>query len=395
MDQRDHLLSVSQGYELQDFQDNNSSSSIPPSSINLNQSPYSGNRSSFVTSTGINTGINTPTTAPIGGFPRHSRKIIDTGNSIRTSGIGKMAYPQLYVNRYSFGFEKLNVYPILVRWRFSDVVLCLLLGVIFFASWKFQVQPFQRQFFINDLTISHPFAEHQRVSDGALFFVSFVIPTVVITVLSLVFTSLKNKMYVLFVSLLGLYISLFTNSIITEVLKVWIGRHRPDFLSRCIVREGTPINTMVFAQDVCTTTDIAKLMDGFKTTPSGHSSISFSGLGYLSLWLCGQFLVSHVDTGAWRSIVSGLPLFGASYVAFSRTEDYRHHFVDVILGSCLGSLVAWWSYRRIFPRVTDEYCFLPYQLIEEEKLLNGGNVPYHLPNGYELANQSPDDINTI
>ncbi|ODV95140.1 hypothetical protein PACTADRAFT_49888 [Pachysolen tannophilus NRRL Y-2460] len=295
-----------------------------------------------------------------------------------------MAPGELYCDRYSFGFDRLKFYPALVRWRFSDAIFCGLLILIFILNWNYNPGPFQRQFFINDLTISHPFAEHERVPVFALFFASFGIPFAVVTLVSLIFTPRQHKVYVLYVSLLGLFLSLFTTDLITEFLKCWIGRHRPDFLARCVVKEGTPENTMVFAKDVCTTDNIAILLDGFKTTPSGHSSTSFSGLGFLSLWLCGQFLVSHVDTGSWRTIVCGIPAFGACYIALSRTEDYRHHFVDVILGSVLGCIMAWWSYRRIFPKITDDYCYLPYVLIDEEK--HDGNTIYRDVE-YELTPQ--------
>lgn len=38
----------------------------------------------------------------------------------------------------------------------------------------------------------------------------------------------------------------------------------------------------------------------------------------------------------------------------SRTQDYRHHFADIILGSFLGITFAWWSYHHYFNTLVSE-----------------------------------------
>lgn len=78
------------------------------------------------------------------------------------------------------------------------------------------------------------------------------------------------------------------------------------------------------------------LIDGLRSTPSGHSSISFSGLLYLTLWLLGQFKLLQPRSSSryiYNYLVVFSPLLLATYVALSRTQDYRHHFADIILGS--------------------------------------------------------------
>lgn len=267
-------------------------------------------------------------------------------------------------NRVTFGLDRNPTFKAFIRWRYADI---LFLGVLFvgyiLTNW---ITPFQRQFFINDLTISHPFAEHERVTNTQLFFYCVWVPVSTILVVGLVFTKPANKVYVTFISILGHLISVFTTSVVTDILKNFIGRHRPDFLARCIPKADAPTDIMVFAKDVCTTTNIDRLMDGFRTTPSGHSSLSFAGLGYLSLWLSGQLIIKHYNLGAWRSIVAFLPFFGAALIALSRTEDYRHHFVDVIIGSVLGFSIANWSYFRYFPALTKEKAYEPKIIIVEQ-----------------------------
>ena len=61
-----------------------------------------------------------------------------------------------------------------------------------------------------------------------------------------------------------------------------VGRARPDLIARCKPKEDTPADKLV-TYLVCTETDHHTLHDGFRSFPSGHSSFSFAGLGYLSL----------------------------------------------------------------------------------------------------------------
>ncbi|AET38675.1 bifunctional diacylglycerol diphosphate phosphatase/phosphatidate phosphatase Ecym_3174 [Eremothecium cymbalariae DBVPG len=260
------------------------------------------------------------------------------------------------IDRLSFGFRVFAKYGVLKKWRVTDVILCLILFGVNIPIYL--AKPFQRQFTVNDLTILHPYAEHQRVGDWELIAYSFVIPFGVILLLSLVLSDSRHRFYIMYISLLGLFLSYLSNMLITNYLKNWIGRCRPDFIARCQPREGLQ-NDVLYTADVCTTANEDRLMDGFRTTPSGHSSQSFAGLGYLFLWLSGQLLTEKPLVGSWRKAVAFIPVMGAAIIALSRTQDYRHHFVDVILGSLLGMWFAWWAYRRNFPPIDSRVPFKP------------------------------------
>lgn len=250
----------------------------------------------------------------------------------------------------------------IIKWRASDVVLIAILAVAYRLVWN--IKPFQRQFYINDLTISHPFAEHERVTTHELFIYAGAVPFVTILVVSLVITEPVHKLYHTYVSLVGLLLSLLLTSVFTDIMKNYIGRLRPDFLARCIPKDDTLKNVLVYAADVCTTDNIDRLMDGFRTTPSGHSSLSFAGLLYTSLYFAGQLVAADPLVGAWRTVLAAVPAIGAAIIALTRTQDYRHHFVDVFIGSVIGCLIASWSYLRIFPAVTSNESFVPRYLLE-------------------------------
>lgn len=148
-------------------------------------------------------------------------------------------------------------------------------------------------------------------------------------------------------------------SFITDVIKNAVGRPRPDLISRCKPANGTPEHTLV-TYEVCTEKDSHVLHDGWRSFPSGHSSFAFSGLGFLALYLSGQMHVFRPQTDLGRVLVSLAPLLGAALIAISRCEDYRHDVYDVTIGSVLGMSIAFFSYRRYFPRLRSPKCHEPF-----------------------------------
>lgn len=130
-------------------------------------------------------------------------------------------------------------------------------------------------------------------------------------------------------------------------------------ISRCKPTAGTSL-TEILTIDVCSAPHDHVLNDGWKSFPSGHSSFSFAGLGYLSLWLCGQLHVLRPGTDLARFLIVLTPLTGALLIALSRMADYRHDVYDVTCGSLLGFTITWFSYRRYFRRLRDPKCDVPY-----------------------------------
>lgn len=59
-------------------------------------------------------------------------------------------------------------------------------------------------------------------------------------------------------------------------------------------------------------------------------------------------------------LVALAPLIGASLIAISRLEDYRHDVFDVTAGSLLGMIIAYLSYRRCYPSLRLARCDEPY-----------------------------------
>ena len=66
----------------------------------------------------------------------------------------------------------------------------------------------------------------------------------------------------------------------------------------------------------------------------------------------------HTDLA--RVLVALAPLIGATLIAISRLEDYRHDVYDITIGSLLGMLVAYFSYQRYYPGLKSPRCDMPY-----------------------------------
>ncbi|CAI5756864.1 unnamed protein product [Candida verbasci] len=230
--------------------------------------------------------------------------------------------------------------------------------ILIFFGYTESLHPFYRQFSINDPKISYPFARVEQVTDNQLYLYSTIIPTIIITiVVSLNNLNHNDKLHLLQISLLGLWFSVCSVSVLTDLLRVAIGNPRPDFLQRCGPKEGTPINQLVDVSICTAPLGQIYLMDGMKSTPSGHSSMSFAGLLYLTIWLIGQFKIIQTYNRHNKIIYIifvNLPILLACYIAFSRTQDYRHHFFDILFGSCLGILFATISYFKYFNSLLKE-----------------------------------------
>ena len=149
------------------------------------------------------------------------------------------------------------------------------------------------------------------------------------------------------------------SAFLTDVVKNGVGRPRPDLIARCKPKKGTPQHTLVII-DVCTEKNHHTLHDGWRSFPSGHSSLAFSGLGFLALFFAGQMHVFRPRTDFARVLLALAPLVGAALIAISRLEDYRHDVYDVTVGSSLGILVAYFSYRRYYPSLKSARCDTPH-----------------------------------
>ncbi|KAF8682273.1 Acid phosphatase-like protein [Rhizoctonia solani] len=222
-----------------------------------------------------------------------------------------------------------------------------------------EIEGFKRQFSLTDTSIQHTFTVHERVPPWLLYIVALIAPAVIMPIVNLLTV---RSWWDWHNSWLGLLLGLGTTGSLTQVVKVTVGRPRPDLLDRCQPRanvQNAPVYGLVTA-DVCTTDNHERLKDGFRSFFSGHSSLTFAGLGFLSFYLAGKMHLFDQRGHTGKAWISLAPLTGALLVAISRTMDYRHHWQDVLVGSIVGLVLSYFSYRQYYPSLASPFSHRPY-----------------------------------
>ncbi|KAI9102029.1 phosphatidic acid phosphatase type 2/haloperoxidase [Phlyctochytrium arcticum] len=199
------------------------------------------------------------------------------------------------------------------------------------------VQPFERVGFATDISIAYPH-KNETIPAWLLGVLAIALPIVVILGVSLGY---KRSVFDAHMCLLGLCSALALTLLFTQIVKITVGGLRPDFLARC-----QPIlvqNNSLGLIESCTGSP-AEVKEGRKSFFSGHSSLSWCGLGFLALYLSRHLNFRRAPLGP-KYIITILPIIAAFLIAISRVCDYWHRWQDVVVGAIVGSLIAIYSYR--------------------------------------------------
>ncbi|KIO28196.1 hypothetical protein M407DRAFT_243150 [Tulasnella calospora MUT 4182] len=262
------------------------------------------------------------------------------------------------------------------------------------------IHGFWRDFSLTDTSIQYNYTLHERVPNWALYLIALIAPLVIMPIINII--SIRSW-WDWHNSWLGLILSVGLTGTITNIVKITAGRPRPDLISRCQPGRNAD-NALIFGladASICTQTDIKILRDGFRSFFSGHSSLSFAGLGFLFWYMSGKMHLFDLRGHAGKAWIAFVPLMGATLVAISRTMDYRHHPIDVFVGAVVGLVISHYSYRQYFPPLTHPLCHRPYspripRESEEDGQLAGANaVPTSSTVGPSANTGSPGPDDTV
>lgn len=154
-------------------------------------------------------------------------------------------------------------------------------------------------------------------------------------------------------------------SLFQVVVKQLIGGFRPYFLDVCMPdlsrasRNETGLNgvgfqRIMYTTEVCTQTDGMKLKTAITSFPSGHSTVTWAGFGFLFLWMNAKLKVWADHRPAfWKLSLTLLPLLGSVCIACSLTINAAHNWYDIVAGSVIGTLMALAAYRASYAAVWD------------------------------------------
>nr|KYP75125.1 Lipid phosphate phosphatase 1 [Cajanus cajan] len=173
----------------------------------------------------------------------------------------------------------------------------------------------------------------------------------------LLFYMRRRDVYDLHHSVLGLLFAVLITGVLTDAIKNAVGRPRPDFFWRCFP-DGVEAYDK-WGGVVCHGKE-SDIKEGHKSFPSGHTSWSFAGLGFLSLYLSGKIKAFDRKGHVAKLCIVFLPLLVACLVGISRVDDYWHHWQDVFAGGLLGLVVATFCYMQFFPAPYNDDGWGPY-----------------------------------
>ncbi|KAL4784827.1 phosphatidic acid phosphatase type 2/haloperoxidase [Aspergillus varians] len=272
-------------------------------------------------------------------------------------------------------FSKRRLRPRVVISYIIDYVILIALVVGFYILDR--IEPYHQRFSLKNTSLQYPYADPERITIFAAVACSGGGPLVIIAIYTLFVDGLfshnkpikttgkrkltgpyrwKDRLWEFNCGFLGLVLSQALCFVITQALKNACGKPRPDIIDRCQPREGSADAVPYGLSDssICTG-DPFLLKDGFRSWPSGHSSSSFAGLFYLSLWIGGKLHIMDNKGEVWKMFLVMFPCLGATLIAVSRIMDARHHPFDVITGSLLGIICASISYRQYFPSLSEPW----------------------------------------
>ncbi|GJN03303.1 hypothetical protein PR202_ga20733 [Eleusine coracana subsp. coracana] len=137
------------------------------------------------------------------------------------------------------------------------------------------------------------------------------------------------------------------------------------------------------------------IKEGHKSFPSGHSSWSFAGLGFLAWYLAGKLKAFDRKGHIAKLCLVFLPLLIASLVAVSRVDDYWHHWQDVFAGGIIGLTVASFCYLQFFPYPFDNDAIWPHAYFQQlaDTHSNGNTNAFGTrPTGFESEDEGHGGI---
>ncbi|XP_064549726.1 phospholipid phosphatase 5 isoform X2 [Drosophila montana] len=264
------------------------------------------------------------------------------------------------------------------RKKYSDVVDIVIRIVITLIFFKLEtMSAFKRQIHSEELWLYKNPPKPDIVKGGDLLFSVLAVPLV----LTLIFYAFTKDRRDFQAASWAWTLAVCSNAVPTSLLKISVGRPRPDFFYRCFPDGVMVLNETANAigsslLDFNCTGIPSVINEGRKSFPSGHSSFAFASFGFVTYYV-GAKLHAFDARGrghTWRLFIAIMPLIVATLVAVSRTCDYHHHWQDVVVGALIGLATGYISYRQYYPSIFSTDAGRPFARWPRHKRLEKGSM---------------------
>lgn len=193
----------------------------------------------------------------------------------------------------------------------------------------------KRPFSLTDPSISYPFIKSEKYDNLKLFLICVILPFALVSLLTFI-DKVENKFHRFYKTTTCYAFALSLAVFLTTFLKIRLAKLRPDFLARCGPNiKSSELSNILYDEIVCTAPlgEFA-LNDGYKSCPSGHSTLSMCGMLFLSIWLYQTY--GKKTKNGLVSILCFAPMLVSFDVATSRIYDFKHDYYDILSGSIVG-----------------------------------------------------------
>uniref|UniRef100_T1K9H6 Phosphatidic acid phosphatase type 2/haloperoxidase domain-containing protein n=1 Tax=Tetranychus urticae TaxID=32264 RepID=T1K9H6_TETUR len=247
-----------------------------------------------------------------------------------------------------------------------------------------KLEPFVRGFWCSDETIRYP-SQHETVGAKQLFFIVILLPIAIISTSELIAakhqwpSNLKglngnidqtssqtaSLIYNIGMVTISWLYCLFLNALVTEYIKISVGRLRPTFYHGCRpnISCENPINQGVYLTNFSCSVDLKAENYLRVSFPSGHTSYSASSMVFLIIYLTKRFSNCDGRVNHWKYQITFLQIIlflTCISIGVSRVAGNVHHWEDVLAGLLIGSIITIFC-TFIWDRIEKE-------VVQDEKL---------------------------
>ncbi|EDW68143.2 phospholipid phosphatase 5 isoform X1 [Drosophila virilis] len=256
------------------------------------------------------------------------------------------------------------------RKKYSDLVDIVIRIVITLIFFKLEtMSAFRRQIHSEELWLYKNPPRPDIVRGGDLLFFVIAVP-LLLTIIFYAFTKDRRDFRA---ASWAWTLAVCSNAVPTSLLKISVGRPRPDFFYRCFPDGVMVLNETADAigsslLDFNCTGIPSVINEGRKSFPSGHSSFAFASFGFVTYYVVAklQAFDARGRGHTWRLFIAIMPLIVAALVAVSRTCDYHHHWQDVVVGALIGLATGYISYRQYYPSIFSTDAGRPFENAGDE-----------------------------